>query len=203
MAAKRSAGQPPAKRSRHQARSYHSLDRLLVYKLDRPVEMIQRARGARLRASGAGWIATDICRYRSSADRRHHGLAWVIRRFGRQASRVDYFRMGDNTLTGQEDEAYGVRGGVTSSNPYSQSQFPQPFRFLREFVHAGTPLDCVDDGATQPTPRLLMRRPRHTVFWGCKPCGRVYRNGARRYRSSLASSRRNYRFGAVGQQAYG
>src|ERR1035437_2329344 len=66
MAAKRSAGQPPAKRSRHQARSYHSLDRLLVYKLDRPVEMIQRARGATLRASGAGWIATDICRYRSS-----------------------------------------------------------------------------------------------------------------------------------------
>ena len=65
MAAKRSAGQPPAKRSRHQASSYHSLDRLLVYKLDRPVEMIQRARGARLRASGAGWIATDICRYRS------------------------------------------------------------------------------------------------------------------------------------------
>ena len=27
-------------------------------------------------------IATDICRYRSSADRRHHRLVWVIRQFG-------------------------------------------------------------------------------------------------------------------------
>src|ERR1019366_2373401 len=27
-------------------------------------------------------ITTDICRYRSSAGRRHHRLAWVIRRLG-------------------------------------------------------------------------------------------------------------------------
>src|ERR1035437_3651038 len=27
-------------------------------------------------------ITTDICRYRSSAGRRHHRLVWVIRRFG-------------------------------------------------------------------------------------------------------------------------
>jgi hypothetical protein len=27
-------------------------------------------------------VATDICRYRSSADRRHHRLVWVIRQFG-------------------------------------------------------------------------------------------------------------------------
>ena len=31
-------------------------------------------------------IATDICRYRSSAGRRHHRLAWVIRRFGDKPS---------------------------------------------------------------------------------------------------------------------
>src|ERR1022692_28784 len=30
----------------------------------------------------AGRIASDICRYRSSAGRRHHRLVWVIRRFG-------------------------------------------------------------------------------------------------------------------------
>src|ERR1017187_8957341 len=42
-------------------------------------------------------ITTDICRYRSSAGRRHHRLAWVIRRF------ADYTSMWNSGLANPTD----------------------------------------------------------------------------------------------------
>src|ERR1017187_5526918 len=82
-------------------------------------------------------IATDICRYRSSAGRRHHRLVWIIRRFGdfslmSPVLQGPYWPVSTTTAACSERRCT-CSGGVLPSPEYVKTYNP-PFRSSFIFV---------------------------------------------------------------------